>query len=200
MKKLKDVPQWRNAINVKNGRLDFAQWKKQDGVQMEMIFIDEAGINLWCKRTRGRAKQRERAVRVVGDVRGQNLTMTFAVSATNGIVHYDLFQGGMYGHRFCRFLEDAAAHLPREILGNFLFLIMLQHTNLSIKPIPIVHATRAIHTVSLLFKHTSYNRILNVDRSRLVAGFQSARTRLHSTHKKRIANCTPNCARHSEEI
>ncbi len=114
VKKLEDAPQRRNDMAVKTARLNFAQWIMQDGVQMEMIFIDEAGINLWCKRTRGRARRGERAVRVVGGVRGQNVTMTFAINATNGVIHYDLREGGMNGDRFCRFLEDVAAHIPHD--------------------------------------------------------------------------------------
>ena len=122
MKKLEDAPLRRNAMDVKNARLNFAQWIMQDGVQMKMIFIDEAGINLWCKRTCGRAKRGERAVRVVGGVRGQNLTMTLAVSATNGVIHSNLRKGGMNGDRFCRFLEDVAAHLPRDNVGRVFIL------------------------------------------------------------------------------
>ncbi|GFN74868.1 Dde superfamily endonuclease [Plakobranchus ocellatus] len=46
--------------------------------ETEFIFIDEAGINIWTKRTRGRAVRGRRAVRVVQGRRGPNLTMTFA--------------------------------------------------------------------------------------------------------------------------
>ena len=79
MKKLEDAPQQRNSIVVKNARFDFAQWLMQQGMQHELIFIDEAGTNVWAKRTCGRAHVGERAVHIVGIVgvaRGQNLTIT----------------------------------------------------------------------------------------------------------------------------
>ena len=59
------------------------------------IYIDEYGINLWTKRTRGRARRGDHAVRVVQGRRGPNLTMTFAVNVTSGLVHHQLHQGGM---------------------------------------------------------------------------------------------------------
>ena len=71
-----DAPLQRNSIVVKNARSNFAQWLMQQGIQHELIFIDEAGIHVWTKRTRGRARVGERAVRIVGAARGQNLTMT----------------------------------------------------------------------------------------------------------------------------
>ena len=67
----------------------------QQGVQHELIFIDEAGINVWAKRTCDRARVGERAVRIVGAARVQNLTMTSAVSATNDLLHHDLQEGGI---------------------------------------------------------------------------------------------------------
>ena len=113
-KKLEDAPQQRNSIVVKNARSNFAQWLMQQGMQHELIFIDEAGIHVWAKRARGRARVGERAVRIVGAARGQNLTMTFAVSATNGLLHHDLQEGGMNGQRFNLFLEHLAGQLPPD--------------------------------------------------------------------------------------
>ena len=52
MKKLEDAPQQRYFIVVKNARSNFARWLMQQCVQHELIFIDEAGINVWAKRTR----------------------------------------------------------------------------------------------------------------------------------------------------
>ena len=47
----------------------------------------------------------KRAVRVVGAVRGHNLTMAFAVSAANGLLYHELSNGVMNYERFCRFLD-----------------------------------------------------------------------------------------------
>ena len=59
----------------------------------DFIYIDEAGINLWTRRTRGRAPRGQRAVRVVQGRRGHNLTMTFAVNTTTGLAHHELSEG-----------------------------------------------------------------------------------------------------------
>ena len=86
-----------------------------------MIFVDEAGINLWLKRTRGRARRGERAVRVVEGRRGHNLTITFAVSARAGLIHHDLFQGGMTAERSNGFLNHGSEIYQPEMEVCFVF-------------------------------------------------------------------------------
>ncbi|GFR92069.1 insertion element IS630 uncharacterized 39 kDa protein [Elysia marginata] len=68
----------------------------------------EAGINVWTKRTRGWARRGDRAVRMVQERRGQNLTMTFAVNVMNGLVHHDLHLGEMTVERFNQFLHNTS--------------------------------------------------------------------------------------------
>ena len=114
MKKLEDAPVQRNSPEIKQSRQAFAEWLMQLPITTEVIFIDEAGINLWTKRTRGRARRGERAVRVVRGTRARNFTMTFAVSPTAGIIHSDLQAGGMNGQRFNAFLRDVADRLPDD--------------------------------------------------------------------------------------
>ena len=99
---------------MKELRRAFAQWIMQIPINTEIIFIDEAGLNLWMKRTRGRARRGERAVRVVGGARGQNFTMTFAASPAGGLIHHDLQQGGMNHRRFNQFLQAVAEQLPAD--------------------------------------------------------------------------------------
>jgi len=113
LKKLEDAPQERNSERVKESRFQFAQWILQL-VNAELIFIDEAGINLWCRRTRGRAPVGQRAVRVIQGRRGPNLTMTFAVSSVNGILHHNLQRGGMNNERFIDFLQNLNQRLPND--------------------------------------------------------------------------------------
>ena len=83
-------------------------------INMEIIFIDEAGINLWTKRTRGRARRGEQAVRIIRGSRARNFTITFAVSPTAGVIHSDLQAGGMNSQRFNSFLQDVAERLPND--------------------------------------------------------------------------------------
>lgn len=65
MKKLEVQPANRNSVDVKNKRQEFANWILEEGVHRELIFIDEAGFNLWLKRTQGRSRVGERATYVV---------------------------------------------------------------------------------------------------------------------------------------
>ena len=114
-KQLRDVPQERNTDATKNRRHDFAQWLMQEGVNhAEIIFIDESGINLWLKRTRGRAIRGQRALRTVGGQRGRNLTMTFAVSSRRGLIHHNLMEGGMNRQSFRDFLLNVVNGLPND--------------------------------------------------------------------------------------
>ncbi|GFN78324.1 cub and sushi domain-containing protein 1 [Plakobranchus ocellatus] len=83
-KKLEDAPAERNSDRAKQQRHAYATWLMHEVQETEFIFIDEAGINIWTKRTRGRAVRGRRAVRVVQGRRGPNLTMTFAVSNVGG--------------------------------------------------------------------------------------------------------------------
>ena len=106
MKKLEDAVAERDSDKTKRLRLEFTVWMMNPGINKELIYIDEAGFYLWTKRTRGRGKLGQRAVRVVAGRRGSSLTMTFAVSNRRGLVHHDLIQGGMNGERFNQFLEQ----------------------------------------------------------------------------------------------
>ena len=95
VKKLEDIPCQRNLDVVKDRRSKFAEWFLHEGVNQELVFIDEAGFNLWLRRSKGRAPVGERAVRVVTGQRGANLTMTFVVSSSHGIMHHNLQQGSI---------------------------------------------------------------------------------------------------------
>ena len=53
--------------------------------------------------------------------RGHNLTMTFAVSARAGLIHHDLFQGGMTAERFNGFLNHVSEIYQPEMEVCFVF-------------------------------------------------------------------------------
>ena len=78
---MEDSPRERNSEVTKLARRDYAAWLMQIQVVAELVFFDEAGINLWLRRTRGMAPRGQRAVRVVNGRRGRNLTVIFAVSS-----------------------------------------------------------------------------------------------------------------------
>lgn len=99
MKKLEIVPVERNTDHVKNERHSFATWLLGDGMNQELIFVDEAGFNLWTSRTRGRALIGEPAIRVVNGRRGRNLSMIFAVSQERGLLSHEIVEGAVNGDK-----------------------------------------------------------------------------------------------------
>ena len=108
LKKMEDAPAERNSERTKQARRQYGQWLLNEGVQKELIFIDEAGVNLHTRRTRGRAPSGQRAVRTVNGRRGPNFTICFAISNQRGLMHHISFQGGMTSNRFVQFLEDVS--------------------------------------------------------------------------------------------
>ncbi len=120
LKKMEDAPTDRNSTQVKDLRFNFADWLMREGLQHNLVFVDEAGLNLWCRRTRGRAHRGERAVRIVNSRRGRNFTMTFAVSPTAGLLHHALSDVGMTSQRFCTFLEETVQHLSGNMQSHVL--------------------------------------------------------------------------------
>lgn len=66
MKKLEDATAEDNSLRVKERRFHFANWLIGGGIQQHLIFVDEAGINLCGRRTRGWALHGLKAMRVVG--------------------------------------------------------------------------------------------------------------------------------------
>ena len=120
MKKLEDSPAERNSEAVKNQRRLYADWLLQDGVNNQLVFIDEAGYNLHTKRTRGRARRGERAVRVVAGDRGPNYTVCFAVSPQLGLVFHTIDNGRMTNEKFQKNLREVSTKLG-EAPTSFIF-------------------------------------------------------------------------------
>ena len=91
-KELEDAPAERNSDRTKQQRHAFATCPMHEVQETELIFVDEAGINIWTKRTRGRAVRGRRAARVVQGRRGPNLTMICAcrTGSQRTKLNYDL--------------------------------------------------------------------------------------------------------------
>jgi len=105
MKKLEAAPFDRNREDIKEDRRLYATWFLEVvNPNPRVIFIDEAGFNVWTQRTRGRARVGERAVRTVNGQRGENLTLVLAVSPQNGVEHHSFHIGGTTSAKFQEFL------------------------------------------------------------------------------------------------
>ena len=79
VKKLEDAPTDRNRFSVKEERRDFALWLTTEGINQNLVYVDESGFNLFIRRTRGRARIGQRAVRQVLNSRGKNLNLLLAI-------------------------------------------------------------------------------------------------------------------------
>ena len=56
----------------------------------------------------------ERAYRQVAGQRGNNITITLAVSSTFGLIHHSMHIGGTNQGRFQAFLQESAENLPEN--------------------------------------------------------------------------------------
>ena len=78
------------------------------------VIVDECGFNIWTARRQGRALRGERAYRQVAGQRGNNITITLAVSSTFGLIHHSMHIGGTNQGRFQAFLQESAENLPEN--------------------------------------------------------------------------------------
>ena len=105
-KKLEDVPAERNSVATKVARRAYAEWFLAEGVNSILVYVDEAGFNLFTRRTRGRAHVGERAIRQVGGCRGRNLTIIMAISPVGGLHYHELHVGSVNMAVFDAFLDN----------------------------------------------------------------------------------------------
>jgi DDE superfamily endonuclease len=81
-------------------------WRRIEGIRVEdLVFIDEAGVNLAMTRLYGRALPGQRAYGTRPNQRGKNQTMIGAIALT-GIVASLTFEGGTDGNAFRVFIEQ----------------------------------------------------------------------------------------------
>jgi transposase len=81
--------------------------------EKDLIFIDEAGFNLWTRRGRGRAKKGERALLRVPNSKGRNITVIAAISPQYGLIHSQVRLGSTTGSVYAQFISDL---LKRELM------------------------------------------------------------------------------------
>ena len=143
-KKLEDAPAERNFDATKVVRRDYANWLMQEGINQNLVFVDEAGFNLYTRRTRGRAARGERAVRQVAGNRGPNLNIILAISPAVGTVYHELHVGIVNGSIFQNFLSnlgevigemfDAVVVLDNAPVHNNCFVEYQNHTIRKLPP------------------------------------------------------------------
>ena len=98
VKLARPLPVERNRPDVLRKRVDYANWFMRHAVVNHRIFVDDRGYNIWTARRHGRARMIERARRQVCGQRGRSVTVSLAISPTNGLVFHSAFLGGINGH------------------------------------------------------------------------------------------------------
>ena len=129
VKLARPVPADRNRRDVIQKRLDYANWFMGHAVVNHSVFIDECGYNIWTARTHGRARRGERAYRQVCGERGRNVTVTRAISPTNGLVFHSTCIGGMNAQRFDDFLAQTRLNLDPDEHVIFIYDGAPAHNN-----------------------------------------------------------------------
>ena len=110
LKLTRDPPAQRNAPSIKVARRDMADWLLRNA-NVEKVYIDESGFRLWIKRSYGRSVRGERAIRVVNARGGGHMSVIFAVSHVNGLIHHEFVEGGFRSNLFNAFLATSSSML-----------------------------------------------------------------------------------------
>ena len=129
IKLARPVPADRNRPDVIQKRLDYANWFMSHAVVNHTVFIDKCGYNIWTLRSRGRARSGERANRQVCGQRGRNVTVTMAISPSNGLVFHSAVSGGMNARRFDDFLTQTRLNLDPDEHVIFIYDGAPAHNN-----------------------------------------------------------------------
>lgn len=97
--------QMRNDINVKKERKEYCEWFLQNQ-QRTFLFIDECGYNLNTIRRQARSKSGQKAVAVVAQNKGTNMSVCACVNKDLGLVYYSNQEHAMNSEDFMVFLSN----------------------------------------------------------------------------------------------
>ena len=95
----------RNNENIKQERKEFCEWFLQNQ-NRTFIYIDECGFNLNTIRRQARSKQGEKAVAIVAQSKGTNMTFCGCVNKDLGLIYYQYQHGAMNSDDFMVFLSN----------------------------------------------------------------------------------------------
>lgn len=101
-----DVPHRRNTDATKETRFDYVTWLTTLTVNDSLIYVDECAINLFTRRTQGRAPIGQPVRQRVTGARMANVNLIMAINADLGLVHYDLRQQTINHTRYQEFINN----------------------------------------------------------------------------------------------
>lgn len=101
-----DVPLRRNIPTTKQHRFEYASWLSGLQINDSVIYLDECGINLFTRRTQGRAPVGQPVRQRVLGARMANVNLIMAINGDLGLVHFDLRQQTVDHARYQTFIND----------------------------------------------------------------------------------------------
>jgi transposase len=146
LKDVRAVPMQWNTDEVKLERRAYAQWLMNEGVQKNLIFMDEFGANIWTSRSKGWSPSGQRSVRVVEGQRGENLTLVLAISPIWGLVHAMFVEGSFSNQHFVDFISEL------EVLVDSSFVLMCDNA----RPHNNGHMDNTNHDLSYLPRYSPF--------------------------------------------
>ena len=84
---VRNIPTQWNEAQIKRERHLHFEWLMNEGMNNNLIYLDEFGINCWTAQTKGSAAIGKRAMGIAGRQGGQNLTFCLTICAQFGLVH-----------------------------------------------------------------------------------------------------------------
>jgi hypothetical protein len=81
--------------------------------QVQTVYLDETGFNLWTRRSQGRAPKGHPIRRTVTTQRGPNASVCLAISANFGLIHSAVYRGGQTIVRFQEFIDQLCDQCQR---------------------------------------------------------------------------------------
>ena len=120
-----DVPEARNSHEVKQRRVEFANWLVDLSVTTCLVHLDETGYCLWTRRTKGRSPRGARVRRTVHTQRSPSLNMIMATSPALNLVHYRLDSGSTTRERVQEFVTNLCEKIAENLEENHSCVIVL---------------------------------------------------------------------------
>lgn len=109
-----DVNELRNTPENIETRAQFANWFINLPPETVIVYVDESGYNIHCRRTQGRALIGRRVRRVVHAQRGQALNVILGISPITGLVYYESKHGTVDGPNFQEYINNLCRNLPNQ--------------------------------------------------------------------------------------
>lgn len=101
-----DVPYRRNIPSTKEARYHYATWLTSLPVDHNVVYIDECSINLFTRRSQGRAPVGQPVRQRVVGARMANINLVMAINSDLGLVLYDLQQRTLNHERYQNFINN----------------------------------------------------------------------------------------------